>query len=79
LVLCLSGVAVGNAADVPSAQTNFDRQNVSLEGTVASLKETTSRRGNDYSTFKLEGSPVSRRILAHSLAWKLRSLPTGGN
>jgi hypothetical protein len=52
-------VTVGNAADtslcsIVAKPTSFDHQNVSLEGAVASLKETTSRRGNDYSTFKLQ-------------------------
>jgi hypothetical protein len=59
LVLFLSAVAVGNAADTPvcsviAKPTSFDHQNVTLEGTVASLKETTSRKGNDYSTFKIQ-------------------------
>ena len=32
----------------------FDHQTVTLQGTAAALKETTSRRGNDYTTFKLQ-------------------------
>jgi hypothetical protein len=59
LVLLLLAVAVCNAADtavcsVIAKPASFDHQNVSLEGTVAGLKETTSRKGNDYSTFKLQ-------------------------
>jgi hypothetical protein len=59
LVLFLLAVAVGNAADtlvcsVIAKPTNFDNENISLEGTVAGLKETTSHKGNDYSTFKLQ-------------------------
>jgi hypothetical protein len=59
LVLFLATIAVCNAAGTPvcsviAKPTSFDHENVSLEGTVASLKETTSRRGNDYSTFKLQ-------------------------
>ena len=34
--------------------TTFDHQTVTLQGTAAALKETTSRRGNDYTTFKLQ-------------------------
>ena len=33
--------------------TSFDHRAVSLTGKVTSLRETTSQRGNDYSTFKL--------------------------
>jgi hypothetical protein len=33
---------------------SFDHQTIALKGTVTSLKETTSRRGNDYTTFKLQ-------------------------
>jgi hypothetical protein len=33
---------------------SFDHQTVVLQGTVTALKETTSRRGNDYTTFKLQ-------------------------
>ena len=59
LVWLLSAAAVGNAADVPicsiiAKPTSFDHQNVSLQGTIGSLRETTSRRGNDYTTFKLQ-------------------------
>lgn len=59
LVLVLSAVAVGNTAEVPicsiiAKPTSFDHQNVSLDGTVSSLKETTSHRGNEYTTFKLQ-------------------------
>jgi hypothetical protein len=35
--------------------TNFDHQTVVLEGTAAAVRETTSRKGNDYTTFKLQG------------------------
>ena len=32
----------------------FDGQNVTLDGTVTDLKEKRSRKGNDYTTFKLQ-------------------------
>jgi hypothetical protein len=34
--------------------TAFDHQSVTLQGIAAAVKETTSRRGNDYTTFKLQ-------------------------
>jgi uncharacterized protein YdeI (BOF family) len=51
--------AVTNAAEVAICQlvakpASFDHQNVTLQGNVAGLKETTSRAGNDYTTFKLQ-------------------------
>jgi hypothetical protein len=33
---------------------SFDHHAITLQGTVNELKETTSRRGNDYTTFKLQ-------------------------
>jgi hypothetical protein len=33
---------------------SFDHQTVTLQGTATDVKQTTSRRGNDYSTFKLQ-------------------------
>jgi hypothetical protein len=58
LVLFFLTVSSGNAAEVPicsiiAKPTSFDHQNVSLEGTIISLRETTSRKGNEYTTFKL--------------------------
>src|SRR5271168_3153537 len=51
--------ATANAAEdgvclIVAKPANFDHHTVSLQGTATSLKETTSRRGNDYTTFKLE-------------------------
>ena len=34
--------------------TSFDHQTVTLQGTAETIKETTSKRGNDYTTFKLQ-------------------------
>ena len=33
---------------------NFNHQSVTLQGTALGVKETTSHRGNDYTTFKLQ-------------------------
>ena len=57
--LCLLGAPVSNAADagvcaIIAKPAAFDHQSVTLQGSVSALKETTSRRGNDYTTFKLQ-------------------------
>jgi hypothetical protein len=39
---------------IMSNPTAFDHQSVTLQGTAAAVKETTSHRGNDYTTFKLQ-------------------------
>jgi hypothetical protein len=49
---------VTNAAEIGVCQlaakpVSFDHQNVTLQGNVSALRETTSRAGNDYTTFKL--------------------------
>jgi hypothetical protein len=59
LSLLVALVATGYAAEVPICSIianpkSFDHQNVSLQGRVGSLKETTSQKGNDYTTFKLQ-------------------------
>ena len=59
MALVLLWSAVSNAAEVAICQlvakpANFDHENVTLQGGVAGLKETTSRAGNDYATFKLQ-------------------------
>jgi hypothetical protein len=57
-VLSLFSVFGSNAAEVTvhALATNpksFD-QPITLQGTATSVKETTSRKGNDYTTFKLQ-------------------------
>jgi len=57
--LWLLGAPVSNAADagvcaIIAKPAAFDHQSVTLQGSVSALKETTSRRGNDYATFKLQ-------------------------
>lgn len=39
---------------IAAKPASFDHQGISLRGTVASLRETTSRKGNAYTTFKLQ-------------------------
>ena len=48
----------GSAADVTvcsvtSNRASFDHKSVTLQGTAIMVRETTSRRGNNYTTFKL--------------------------
>jgi hypothetical protein len=59
IVAISTSLAAANAADVGvcsivAKPANFDHQTVTLQGTATALRETTSHRGNDYSTFKLE-------------------------
>jgi hypothetical protein len=51
--------SMATSAEVPiysivANRVSFDHQNVSLQGAVVGLRETTSRAGNDYTTFKLQ-------------------------
>jgi hypothetical protein len=43
--------AICSIADRP---TGIDHQNITSQGTAVGVKETTSHRGNDYTTFKLQ-------------------------
>jgi len=59
LALLASG-AGSDAAEVAicslvTKPANFDRQAVTFQGTATAVKKTTSRRGNDYTLFKLQG------------------------
>ena len=53
LIANIDAADVGVCAIV-AKPAGFDHQTVTLQGTVTPLKETTSRRGNDYTTFKLQ-------------------------
>jgi hypothetical protein len=58
LLIC-SITANAGEVGVCSLATNrasFDHQNITLQGMAIGVKETTSRRGNDYTTFKLQDS-----------------------
>ena|SRR5690349_4908503 len=65
-ILLLLTMAVAPAAEVSihsitADPSSFDHQPVALQGTAVAVKETTSQRGNDYTTFKLQdgGDSVS--------------------
>jgi hypothetical protein len=49
-----TGAAEGGVCAIITNPPSFDHKTVSLRGAVTALKETTSRRGNDYTTFKLQ-------------------------
>ena len=58
-LVLLTSVPITYAAEVGvcaivAKPSDFDHQTVTLLGTAAALKETTSHRGNDYTTFKLQ-------------------------
>jgi hypothetical protein len=43
-----------NICSLVGKPVSFDHQNLTLQGAVTNLKETTSHRGNDYTTFRLQ-------------------------
>ena len=56
-LLLFCGVSHATEVTVHSIIGNpksFDHQAITLEGTSVAVKETTSQRGNDYTTFKLQ-------------------------
>ena len=55
----LMSLPVAHAADMDICSivgnpAKYDHQTVALQGTATALKETTSQRGNDYTTFNLQ-------------------------
>ena len=56
----LASIASADGAEVAicslvAKPSNFDHQPVTFQGTATAVKKTTSRRGNDYTLFKLQG------------------------
>jgi hypothetical protein len=71
-LLFLSAAANGADSTVHSivaSPRDFDHQMVRLRGTAVAVRETTSRRGNDYTTFKLQdltgGDTISVFVWGH--------------
>ena len=69
MVGVLIAPVVTSAAEIGVCQlvakpASFDHQNVILQGSVMGLKETTSRAGNDYTTFKLQDGSCTVSIFA---------------
>ncbi len=55
LLLLISAVAAEDSiCEIATKPTTFDHRNVVLQGAAINLKETTSHRGNDYTTFALQ-------------------------
>jgi hypothetical protein len=54
LTSVISNAGEGGVCSIVHNPAAFDHQTVTLQGTATSLKETTSRKGNDYTTFKLQ-------------------------
>ena len=58
----VSSTSLAQSADVGvcsiiATPASFDHQSISSQGRVAGLKETTSHKGNDYTTFGLLTEP----------------------
>ena len=54
---------------------SFDHQTITLQGTATIVKETTSRKGNDYTTFKLQDPNGSDAVSVFS--WGHPALTNG--
>jgi hypothetical protein len=77
-LLCTLGIATAAEVTVHSLATNpssFDHQTVTLQGTAVAVKETTSRRGDDYTTFKLQDQSGSDTVSI--FAWGHPALTNG--
>jgi hypothetical protein len=53
LSFTIASAAEVGVCSIVAKPASFDHQTVTLNGKVTTLKETASRRGNDYTTFKL--------------------------
>ena len=58
--LLVPSVASADAAEVAicslvAKHSSFDRQTITLQGIATAVKRTTTRRGNDYTLFKVQG------------------------
>jgi len=56
----LASIAGADAADIAicslvAKPSNFDRQTITFQGVATAVKKKNSRRGNDYTLFKLQG------------------------
>jgi hypothetical protein len=72
-----------NAAEIgvcplAAKPASFDHQNVALQGNVAALRETTSRAGNDYTTFKLQ-DPTTGSCTVSIFTWGHPALTNGAS
>ncbi len=67
IILTLKSSLAAGLSPCPIKQSPpaFDHKSVSLEGVVADLKETTSRAGNDYSTFMLNDKAAAASWFSH--------------
>jgi hypothetical protein len=60
---------------VANNHAKFDHQNVVLTGTVSTLKETTSKKRNDYTTFRLDNGNCFLNIFS----WGHCTIASGDN
>jgi hypothetical protein len=78
----LTSVAANGAADIALCSivekpANFNQQSVTLQGTALGVKETTSHRGNDYTTFKLQDPSGCGAVNIFTWGHERRSSPRG--
>jgi hypothetical protein len=62
---------------IVGSPAKYDHQTVTLQGTATALKETTSHRGNDYTTFKLQDPSGCGAISVFS--WGHAAMSNGDN
>lgn len=64
LLVAANGAAV-SAKDLTANPAKFDGQTVTLRGTAQAVKATTSRKGNDYTTFQVkDGSGAAIKVFS---------------
>jgi hypothetical protein len=80
LLVCLIAANAGEVGvcSLATNRANFDHQSVTLQGTAIEVKETTSRRGNSYTTFKLQDSTTSSCAVS-IFTWGHPALTNGAN
>jgi hypothetical protein len=61
------------ACAIKDQPRSFDRQTINSRGTAADVRQATSRRGNDYSTFSLEDGGCSLKVFV----WGHPTIKTG--
>jgi hypothetical protein len=70
---CLA--ADNGVCDVANNHAKFDHQNIVLTGTVSALRETISKAGNPYTTFKIEDG----NCLVDVFSWGHCTIASGDN
>ena len=80
LLTAHTGAAEVSVCSLAANPKGYDHQNLNLRGTVSELEEVTSRHGNPYTRFKLQGPgqcDVKVFVWKHHSIPQRRSLPCG--